>query len=140
MLSPRPASLPPSLLCPPPQLLSHPQVSQLFPPDVIERARVFLAEIPGGLGAYSDSAGALMLRKQIAAALQKRDGFPASPDELYLTVRERQGGGVGGGGGDEGLVGEGEGDSLGFRGGEGLDDEGGEGVGENQVKGAGRTR
>jgi hypothetical protein len=53
---------------------------------VIERARVFLAEIPGGLGAYSDSAGALVLRKQIAAALEKRDGCPASPDELYLTV------------------------------------------------------
>lgn len=72
-------------LCEYPQLLSHPQVSALFPSDVMERARVFLAEIPGGLGAYSDSAGALVLRKQIAAALQKRDGFPASPDELYLT-------------------------------------------------------
>jgi hypothetical protein len=72
-------------------------VSRLFPPDVIERARVFLAEIPGGLGAYSDSAGALVLRKQIAAALEQRDGCPASPDELYLTVSgfacARQGGG-----------------------------------------------
>jgi hypothetical protein len=68
------------------QLLSHPEVSRLFPSDVIERARVFLAEIPGGLGAYSDSAGALVLRKQIAAALEQRDGCPASPDELYLTV------------------------------------------------------
>lgn len=72
-------------LCEYPQLLSHPEVSRLFPPDVIERARVFLAEIPGGLGAYSDSAGALVLRKQIAAALEQRDGCPASPDELYLT-------------------------------------------------------
>lgn len=53
---------------------------------MIERARVFLAKIPGGLGAYSDSAGALVLRKQIVAALEKRDGCPASPDELYLTV------------------------------------------------------
>lgn len=69
------------------QLLDHPEVTKLFPSDVIERARVFLAEIPGGLGAYSDSAGALVLRKQIAAALEKRDGFPASSDELYLTVR-----------------------------------------------------
>lgn len=69
-------------------MLEHPEVSRLFPADVIERARVFLSDIPGGLGAYSDSAGALVLRRQIAAALEKRDGFPASPDELYLTVSE----------------------------------------------------
>jgi alanine transaminase len=62
-------------------------VAELFPPDVIGRAREFLAGIPGGLGAYSDSAGALVLRRQIAAALERRDGFPANPDELYLTVR-----------------------------------------------------
>lgn len=47
---------------------------------------MFLSEIPGGLGAYSDSAGAPVLRRQIAAALEKRDGCPANPDELYLTV------------------------------------------------------
>jgi aspartate/methionine/tyrosine aminotransferase len=68
------------------QLLEHPQIGALFPADVIERARVFLSDIPGGVGAYSDSAGALVLRKQIAAAIERRDGYPASPDEIYLTV------------------------------------------------------
>lgn len=68
------------------QLLDHPQIGALFPADVIERARVFLSDIPGGVGAYSDSAGALVLRKQIAAAIERRDGYPASPDEIYLTV------------------------------------------------------
>jgi aspartate/methionine/tyrosine aminotransferase len=68
------------------QLLEHPQIGALFPADVIDRARVFLSDIPGGVGAYSDSAGALVLRKQIAAAIERRDGHPASPDEIYLTV------------------------------------------------------
>jgi hypothetical protein len=73
------------------QLLELPQIGALFPADVIERARVFLSDIPGGVGAYSDSAGALVLRKQIAAAIERRDGHPASPDEIYLTVRGRRG-------------------------------------------------
>jgi aspartate/methionine/tyrosine aminotransferase len=74
----------------------------------VSRAREFLRGIPGGLGAYSDSAGAAVLRRHIAAALEKRDGVPADPDELYLTVRGGGGGapppgrvarGGGGGGG-----------------------------------------
>jgi alanine transaminase len=73
-------------LCEYPQLLEEPAAAQLFPADVIERAKVFLKEIPGGIGAYSDSAGALVLRRQIAAAIERRDGFPCNPDELYLTV------------------------------------------------------
>jgi hypothetical protein len=68
------------------QLLDHPEVSKMFPSDVIDRAKVFLSDIPGGIGAYSDSAGALVLRQQIAEALERRDGWPANPDEIYLTV------------------------------------------------------
>lgn len=49
--------------------------------------RQFLAEIPGGLGAYSDSAGAAVVRRLIAGAIEKRDGVPCSPDEIYMTVR-----------------------------------------------------
>ncbi len=37
------------------QLLEEPQVEKLFPSDVISRARHLLDQIPGGLGAYSDS-------------------------------------------------------------------------------------
>eukprot|EP00879_Flechtneria_rotunda_P021046 GHRR01022172.1.p1 GENE.GHRR01022172.1~~GHRR01022172.1.p1 ORF type:complete len:249 (+),score=71.89 GHRR01022172.1:283-1029(+) len=72
-------------LCEYPQLLEHPQVGSLFPSDVIKRAKVFLSDIPGGVGAYSDSAGTLVLRRQIAAALERRDGWPADPEELYMT-------------------------------------------------------
>lgn len=34
------------------QLLQHPQISELFPSDVISRATVLLKAIPGGVGAY----------------------------------------------------------------------------------------
>ncbi|KAF8060624.1 ALAAT2 [Scenedesmus sp. PABB004] len=72
-------------LCEYPALLDHPAVGGLFPADVVARARLYLSAIPGGVGAYSDSAGALVLRQQIAAALERRDGWPARPDEIYLT-------------------------------------------------------
>lgn len=42
--------LPPSL--PPPQLLDHPSAKDIFPSDVLQRARKLLAAIPGGVGAY----------------------------------------------------------------------------------------
>ncbi|GFH09772.1 aminotran_1_2 domain-containing protein, partial [Haematococcus lacustris] len=73
-------------LCEYPPLLDHPQVAQLFPSDVRERARSLLAAIPGGVGAYSDSAGALILRKMVAAAIERRDGgIPCSTEDLFLT-------------------------------------------------------
>jgi hypothetical protein len=46
-----------------------------------------LAEIPGGLGAYSESPGAAVCRRLIAGAIERRDGFPCSLNELYMTVR-----------------------------------------------------
>ena len=73
-------------LCEYPQLLQEPAALELFPSDVVQRAKVFLEEIPGGIGAYSDSAGAPVLRRQIAGAIERRDGCPCNPDELYLTV------------------------------------------------------
>lgn len=48
------------------QLLENEQAKAIFPPDVIARAKKYLAAIPGGTGAYSDSRGAMVLRKDIA--------------------------------------------------------------------------
>jgi bifunctional pyridoxal-dependent enzyme with beta-cystathionase and maltose regulon repressor activities len=67
------------------QLLEQPAVHTLFPSDVIERARTLQAKIPGGIGAYSDSQGARILREMIAAAIERRDGHPCDPEDLYLT-------------------------------------------------------
>jgi hypothetical protein len=71
----------------PKQLLGRPEAAALFPADAVKRAREFLEGIPGGLGAYSDSAGAAVCRRQIAAAIAARDGTPCDPEDIYMTVR-----------------------------------------------------
>ena len=51
------------------QLLESGKADGLFPSDVVERAKKYLAAIPGGTGAYSDSRGAMVLRKDIAKVI-----------------------------------------------------------------------
>ena len=44
--------------------------------------------IPGGVGAYSDSRGALGIRQEVAQFISKRDGTPVeeiNPDHIFLT-------------------------------------------------------
>ncbi|GIL81466.1 hypothetical protein Vretimale_1026 [Volvox reticuliferus] len=72
-------------LCECPQLLSHPQIREFFPEDVIARAELLVKAIPGGLGAYSDSAGALIIRQLVARSISKRDGYPADAENIYMT-------------------------------------------------------
>jgi hypothetical protein len=47
------------------QLLDVPDVGKIYPADVIARAKHFLANIPGGTGAYSDSRGAVPCRQDV---------------------------------------------------------------------------
>jgi len=72
-----------------PMLLDHPDVKLMFPEDAIDRARHFLQSkdmIPGGIGAYSDSRGALGIRKEVAQFIADRDGVaPTNPDNIFLT-------------------------------------------------------
>nr|QKY15195.1 alanine aminotransferase (GPT) [Polytomella parva] len=72
-------------LCEYPALLENPAISQIFPSDVIERANLILKNIPGGVGAYSESAGAFIVRKLVAEAVQRRDGVFCDPDNLFMT-------------------------------------------------------
>ena len=51
------------------QLMDLPNASDIFPSDVMERARRYLGAI-GSTGAYSDSQGASIFREEIAGALQ----------------------------------------------------------------------
>lgn len=53
--------------------------------DAIDRARWLLKEI-GSVGAYSQSAGAPAIRESIAAFIEKRDGYPANPADIYLSA------------------------------------------------------
>jgi len=74
-------------LCASPFLLDHPKAKEMFAPDAIERARSILKMIPGGIGAYSDSRGALGIRQEVAKYIQERDGLPTAmnPDHIFLT-------------------------------------------------------
>jgi alanine transaminase len=68
-----------------PELLTSPHVADIYPADVIARAKEYLARIPGGSGAYSESKGASVCREQVAAGIAARDGFPCDTDDLWLT-------------------------------------------------------
>ena len=68
------------------QGVDHPKVYEMFPRDVVERAREYREIIgPSGTGAYTHSQGILGLRKHIAEYIQNRDGYPAYPGNIFLT-------------------------------------------------------
>ncbi|KHJ30490.1 putative alanine aminotransferase [Erysiphe necator] len=52
--------------------------------DVLERAKILLKAI-GSLGAYTATNGIPQVRKSIAKFLEKRDGHPAEPADIYLS-------------------------------------------------------
>ncbi|EGD81783.1 hypothetical protein PTSG_02496 [Salpingoeca rosetta] len=66
------------------------QIENLFPKDVVERADAYLQS--GGLiGAYSDSNGIRQSREEVARYISDRDGYPASPDDIFLTAGASEG-------------------------------------------------
>lgn len=70
-----------------PGLLDHPDVGRLFPSDAVERAKRYLAVLPGGVGAYSDSRGNAAIRHDVALYIKRRDGprVRTSPDDIFLS-------------------------------------------------------
>jgi len=68
-----------------PEMIENPAAAALFAPDAIARAREYLAAIPNGLGAYSESQGFSIVREQVAEYITARDGVPASKDDIFLT-------------------------------------------------------
>ena len=70
-----------------PQLLEHADVltgSLGYKPDVIERAKALLKDVKS-VGAYSQSQGALGIRKSVARFIERRDGFPADPESIFMS-------------------------------------------------------
>ncbi|KAG0743379.1 hypothetical protein G6F57_008722 [Rhizopus arrhizus] len=59
-------------------------VSKLYPEDAIARAETLLEHI-GYLGAYSDAQGIDHIRKNIAKFIERRDGYRADPESIFLT-------------------------------------------------------
>ncbi|KAL7180573.1 hypothetical protein ACSBR1_043714 [Camellia fascicularis] len=73
-------------LCDHPAILDKSETQGLFSADSIERAWQILEQIPGrATGAYSHSQGIKGLRDTIAAGIEERDGFPADPNDIFLT-------------------------------------------------------
>ncbi|CZT45841.1 ALT1 Putative alanine transaminase (glutamyc pyruvic transaminase) [Rhynchosporium secalis] len=71
-----------------PPLLEHEDVllNQLgYKKDVVERARWLLKTV-GSVGAYSASAGAPGIKESVAKFIERRDGFPAEPKDIYLSA------------------------------------------------------
>ncbi|CAK7223010.1 alanine transaminase [Sporothrix curviconia] len=71
-----------------PLLLEHEDVlvNQLgYNTDVVERAKWHLAKV-GSVGAYSASNGAPAIRQSIAEFLERRDGFPARYEDIYMSA------------------------------------------------------
>jgi alanine transaminase len=52
--------------------------------DAIDRARWLLKQV-GSVGAYSQSAGVPGIRQSVANFIERRDGFPAKKDDIYLS-------------------------------------------------------
>uniref|UniRef100_A0A3Q7FWK2 alanine transaminase n=1 Tax=Solanum lycopersicum TaxID=4081 RepID=A0A3Q7FWK2_SOLLC len=73
-------------LCDHPLLLDRRETKALFSADSIERAIQILDQIPcRATGAYSHSQGIKGLRDKIASGIEARDGFPADPNDIFLT-------------------------------------------------------
>eukprot|EP00735_Rhodelphis_limneticus_P007935 TRINITY_DN2064_c0_g1::TRINITY_DN2064_c0_g1_i1::g.21748::m.21748 TRINITY_DN2064_c0_g1::TRINITY_DN2064_c0_g1_i1::g.21748 ORF type:complete len:493 (-),score=128.30,sp/P52894/ALA2_HORVU/55.62/0.0,Aminotran_1_2/PF00155.16/2.2e-39,Beta_elim_lyase/PF01212.16/0.0068 TRINITY_DN2064_c0_g1_i1:212-1651(-) len=68
-----------------PSLIGHPESKKLFPQDALNRAQKYLCSIPGGLGAYSESQGLDVVRDEVAAFIQNRDGYPSSRDSIFIS-------------------------------------------------------
>lgn len=67
-----------------PALLDDPTAAKAFPADVRQRARTLLDEA-GSVGAYSHSKGVPYIRKSVADFIERRDGFPADPENIFLS-------------------------------------------------------
>jgi len=74
-------------LCAAPFLLQHPKVGDLFPADAIQRAKQLLASFSGGIGAYQDSRGNMLVRQEVADFIKARDGFAPDPNVSAVCGR-----------------------------------------------------
>ncbi|KAF2075223.1 hypothetical protein CYY_003484 [Polysphondylium violaceum] len=68
-----------------PELLDNPYLDKIFPADVIGRAKQILSSINFTTGAYSSSQGIPLVLKSVAEFIERRDGHPADPNNIFLT-------------------------------------------------------
>lgn len=71
-----------------PKLLEHEDVllnTLEYKSDVISRAKRLLKDVKS-VGAYSQSQGAPTIRQSVADFIERRDGYPADPANIYLCA------------------------------------------------------
>lgn len=68
-----------------PFLLDDPKTAAAFPKDVQQRARELLKHFGNAIGAYTDSRGSAGVRKEVADFIERRDGYPSNPENIFLT-------------------------------------------------------
>jgi alanine transaminase len=56
----------------------------VLPEDAVNRARAYLDTIPN-MGAYSNSQGIERVREEVAQFIERRDGLPSDPSNIFLT-------------------------------------------------------
>jgi alanine transaminase len=67
--------------CTHPGLMNTPD----FPSDIKQRVEHLLSSCHGkSLGSYTDSQGIRTVREDIADYIERRDGHPANPNDIYL--------------------------------------------------------
>ncbi|KAJ3119221.1 hypothetical protein HK098_005679, partial [Nowakowskiella sp. JEL0407] len=69
-----------------PELLDMDEGDKLFAPDAKERARKLLHAMGSSVGAYSHSQGVPMIRQSVADFIERRDGYPSNPEDIFLTA------------------------------------------------------
>ncbi|XP_065065372.1 alanine aminotransferase 1-like [Rhopilema esculentum] len=67
--------------CTCPELIAQ----KVFPDDVNKRSSEILNAVKNSVGCYTDSQGIEFVRKSVAAYIEKRDGYPADPGNIFLT-------------------------------------------------------
>ncbi len=68
-----------------PALLDNKNIADIYPADIIERAKHLHHLMPHGTGAYTQSAGMPFIKQAIAEFIQKRDGIPTDENQIILT-------------------------------------------------------
>jgi len=69
-----------------PWLMENEAIKKQFPADVIARAKYYLEDLNiNGTGPYSHSQGVPVVRKEVADFITQRDGYKASPNDIFLT-------------------------------------------------------
>ncbi|GMM28561.1 alanine transaminase [Martiniozyma asiatica (nom. inval.)] len=68
-----------------PELISNPVSKEIYPDDVLARAQEIMSNL-SSVGAYSHSKGVKYFRDVVAKFIFERDGFPADPEDIYLTA------------------------------------------------------